>query len=88
MGCAVLNIGRFAGIKVGDKFDLTQVAQVTDPTTGQVIYEDRKITGTLQVVEVQDNGCKAILTVDSAGHAIHANDTAILRKPPVMPVKH
>jgi len=88
-GAAVLNIGRFAGIKPGDKFDIAQVSQVLDPNTKEVIYEDHKILGTLQVLEVQDNGCKATLTADSAGNSIHVNDIAILRKvvPPSPPKK-
>lgn len=83
-GTAVLNIGRTAGIKPGDKFDLVQASQVIDPATGQVIYEDRKPIGILQVIEVQDSGCKVTLLGDPEGHGLRVNEMAILRKPPIV----
>ncbi len=39
---AILNIGCFAGIRIGNIFDLVQISQVLDPTSGSVIYEGRK----------------------------------------------
>ncbi len=79
-GSGILNIGHFAGIRVGDIFDLVQLSQVCDPATGSVIYEDRKPLGTLRVISVQDNGCKVILLGDPEGRQLHQNDVAILRK--------
>ena len=81
-GSAILNIGRLAGIRPGDIFDLVQLSQVLDPTSGEVIYEQRQPLGTLQVIEVQDNGCRVKPLNSCGGNGIGTNDVAVLRRAP------
>ncbi len=81
-GSAILNIGRLAGIRPGDIFDLVQLTQVCDPTSGEVIYEQRQPLGSLQVMEVQDNGCRVKPLTSCGNNGMCANAVAVLRRAP------
>ena len=52
---AVINAGRRAGVKAGDRFNVERVAQrLTDPATGEVLSVRRLMLGTLEVTRVED----------------------------------
>lgn len=87
-GALILDLGRFSGLKVGDKLDLVRVTLVKDEDTGEVIFEDRKPLGTVQVVEVQDNSSKCTV-VGTAAQPPQKGDCAILKPttPPKDPKK-
>ena len=52
---AVINAGREAGVKPGDRFDVERIAQkLTDPATGEVLSVKRVSLGTLEVTRVED----------------------------------
>ena len=81
-GSAVLNIGCLSGIRIGDTFDLVQISQVLDPCTNEVVYEEHQPLGTLQVIELQDNGCRVRLIGDPNGRSLCIGQVALLRRSP------
>lgn len=61
-GSLVLNIGKNAGVNVGDKLKVVRVVRtVKDPATGKVIREVTQDVGTCQVSEVDDSSAVANL---------------------------
>jgi curli biogenesis system outer membrane secretion channel CsgG len=64
----ILNVGRKAGVKVGDKLSVTrQVRVVKDPATGKVIKSVEDKVGDATVTEVDDDSATA--TFSGAGQA-------------------
>jgi len=64
----ILNVGKKAGVKVGDKLTVTrQVRVVKDPTTGKVIKSVEDKVGDATVTEVDDDSATA--TFSGAGPA-------------------
>jgi curli biogenesis system outer membrane secretion channel CsgG len=64
----ILNVGRKAGVKVGDKLSVTrQVRVVKDPATGKVIKSVEDKVGDATVTEVDDDSATA--TFSGAGPA-------------------
>lgn len=60
---AVINAGRTAGVKPGDRFNVERVTQrLTDPATGEVLTVRRAILGTLVVTGVEDKASFATYT--------------------------
>ena len=52
---AIINAGRNAGIKRGDRFTVERVIQrLTDPATGEVLSVRRQRLGTLEVRNVEE----------------------------------
>ncbi|MGZ3256791.1 MAG: CsgG/HfaB family protein [Croceibacterium sp.] len=52
---AVINAGRNAGVKAGDRFTVERIAKrLTDPATGEVLSVRRLTLGTLEVKSVED----------------------------------
>jgi curli biogenesis system outer membrane secretion channel CsgG len=52
---AVINAGRNAGLKAGDRFSVERIVQrLTDPATGEVLSVRRRTLGTLEVKSVED----------------------------------
>jgi len=52
---AIINAGRNAGIKRGDRFNVERVIQrLTDPATGEVLSVRRQTLGTLEVKNVEE----------------------------------
>lgn len=59
----ILNVGKKAGVKVGDKLTVTrQVRVVKDPTTGKVIKSVEDKVGDATVTEVDDDSATATFT--------------------------
>jgi curli biogenesis system outer membrane secretion channel CsgG len=59
----ILNVGKKAGVKVGDKLTVTrQVRVVKDPTTGKVIKSVEDKVGDAAVTEVDDDSATATFT--------------------------
>jgi curli biogenesis system outer membrane secretion channel CsgG len=64
----ILNIGKKAGVKVGDQLEISrQVRVVKDPTTGKVIKAVTDKIGQATVTDVDDDSCTA--TFSGAGVA-------------------
>ena len=60
---AVINAGRNAGVKAGDRFNVERIAQkLTDPATGEVLSVKRVSLGTLEVTNVEDKVSFATFT--------------------------
>jgi hypothetical protein len=78
-GTLILDMGKFAGIKVGDKFDVSHVNQITDPDTGEVLFDEKKLIGTYTVTEVQDNTCKASSAKGNGDVKPAKGDVAVLK---------
>ena len=56
----VLNVGRKAGVNVGDQFAVERVSQeIKDPATGRVIRRMSSSIGTVRVVDVDDDSAVA-----------------------------
>ena len=56
----ILNVGKKAGVKVGDKLNVTrQVRVVKDPTTGKVIKSVEDKVGDATVTEVDEDSATA-----------------------------
>lgn len=56
----VLNVGRKAGVNVGDQFTVERVSQeIKDPATGRVIRRMSSSIGTVRVVDVDDDSAVA-----------------------------
>jgi curli biogenesis system outer membrane secretion channel CsgG len=59
-GTLILNVGKKAGVKVGDMLEISrQVRVVKDPTTGKVIKAVTDKIGTATVTDVDDDSCTA-----------------------------
>ncbi len=59
----ILNVGKKAGVKVGDKLTVTrQVRVVKDPTTGKVIKSVEDKVGDATITEVDDDSATATFT--------------------------
>jgi curli biogenesis system outer membrane secretion channel CsgG len=59
----IINVGKKAGVKVGDKLTVTrQVRVVKDPTTGKVIKSVEDKVGDATVTEVDDDSATATFT--------------------------
>jgi hypothetical protein len=64
----ILNVGKKAGVKVGDMLEISrQVRVVKDPTTGKVIKAVTDKIGQATVTDVDDDSCTA--TFSGAGAA-------------------
>jgi len=64
---AYINVGRLAGIKVGDKFTIHRKGEdLIDPATGMNLGSTEKQVGTLVVTEVQDRFSIATVTGEAA----------------------
>jgi curli biogenesis system outer membrane secretion channel CsgG len=61
-GQVILDIGKLAGVKDGDVFELIREVQEKDEETGEVVFSERKVIGTLKVTELQDERCKCAFT--------------------------
>ncbi len=60
---AVINAGRNAGVKAGDRFSVERIAQrLTDPATGEVLSVRRRTLGTLEVTNAEDKVSYATFT--------------------------
>lgn len=79
-GSAILDAGRFSGVKVGDSFDIIRENPVKDPDTGEVIYSDRKTLGSMQVIDLQDNRCKLGAKTPLPDGGAKKGDIAVLHK--------
>ena len=80
-GGIILDLGRFAGIKVGDEFQIMQETIYRDDKTGEEIYRDHKALGTLRVLEAQDDRCKC-MPVGPLADTPKRGDYAVLVKKP------
>ena len=64
---AYINVGRLAGIKVGDKFTIHRKGEdLIDPATGMNLGSTEKQVGTAVVTEVQDRFSIATITGEAA----------------------
>ncbi len=64
---AYINVGRLAGIKVGDKFTIHRKGEdLIDPATGMNLGSTEKQVGSLVVTEVQDRFSIATVTGEAA----------------------
>jgi len=81
-GSVILDRGALAGVKIDDRFELQHIAQIRNPDTDEIIYEDTKPLGILRVVNIQENGCKAVFEgAVAAGITPKVNDIATPIKP-------
>ena len=70
----ILNVGKKAGVKVGDMLEISrQVRVVKDPTTGKVIKAVTDKIGQATVTDVDDDSCTATF---SGGGAAKVGDVA------------
>ncbi|MCS6862215.1 MAG: hypothetical protein NZT92_18070 [Abditibacteriales bacterium] len=79
-GTAILDVGKFSGIKEGDEFDIMRETLIKDEQTGEVVYRERKKIGALKVVEMQEDRSKCSL-MNGAAEPPRKGDIAILKRP-------
>ncbi len=72
--CAILDMGNFAGVQVGDEYQIFH-EEITKDDSGEVIWADKKQVGIAKVLEVQNERCKAELTAGAS--AVQKGDKAI-----------
>jgi curli biogenesis system outer membrane secretion channel CsgG len=79
-GTAILDVGKFSGIKEGDEFDILRETLIKDEQTGEVVYRERKKIGVVKVVEMQEDRSKCS-AVSGAVESPKKGDIAVLKKP-------
>jgi curli biogenesis system outer membrane secretion channel CsgG len=79
-GTAILDVGKFSGIKEGDEFEILRETLIKDEQTGEVVYRERKKIGAVKVVETQEDRSKCSL-VGGAVESPKKGDIAVLKKP-------
>lgn len=71
---AVINAGRNAGVKPGDRFVVERIAQkLTDPATGEVLSVRRMKLGTLVVTNVEDKVSFAAFTTADGNQPVRGD---------------
>lgn len=71
---AVINAGRNAGVKPGDRFNVERILQrLTDPATGEVLSVRRARLGTLEVTNVEDKVSFASFTTADGNQPIRGD---------------
>jgi curli biogenesis system outer membrane secretion channel CsgG len=71
---AIINAGRNAGLKPGDRFNVERILQrLTDPATGEVLSVRRARLGTLEVTSVEDRVSFAAFTTADGNQPIRGD---------------
>jgi curli biogenesis system outer membrane secretion channel CsgG len=71
---AIINAGRIAGVKPGDRFNVERILQrLIDPATGEVLSVKRARLGTLEVTSVEDKVSFAAFTTADGNQPIRGD---------------